>query len=146
MKVTLWICFLTSIGATRTVWYAFETILWWSVTAEQFSKSMKRFSFLFCLLPWYFDPYMVRNHKDGYPYLNLLQKLFLTIYRHLHFFGKIGWSINSGRRRAGNHSRHFKQSYSLSTLYKTCVQIRDNLQNLTLSRILVLKIIPNLEC
>ena len=39
--------------------------------------------------------HMVRNHQDGYPYLNL-SFFFLKIYRSVNFFGKIDWSMNSG--------------------------------------------------
>ena len=47
--------------------------------------------------------YMVRNHQDGYPYINFSQFFFLlTIYRNVNFFGKIDWSMISGQRWAGD--------------------------------------------
>ena len=51
--------------------------------------------------PWSHH-YMVRNHQDGYPYLNLALFIFLKISRDLNFFCKNDWSMNSGRRRAGD--------------------------------------------
>ena len=42
--------------------------------------------------------YIVRNHQDGYPYINML----LKIYRNINFFGKIDWSVNSGPQLAGD--------------------------------------------
>ena len=50
----------------------------------------------------YIYKYMVRHNQDGYPYLNLsLFLLLLKIYGNVNFFGKINWSMNSGRRWAG---------------------------------------------
>ena len=61
--------------------------------------------------------HMVRNHHDGYPYINLsLKRFFLEISRHLNLFGKIDWSMNSRSQRAGDLKGFLKHSLSFSTL------------------------------
>ena len=48
--------------------------------------------------------HMVRNHQDGYPYINLaLFFFFLKKSRDFNLFGKIEWSMNSEPRRAGDN-------------------------------------------
>ena len=47
--------------------------------------------------------HMVRNHQNGYPYLNL--SLFFVVVENIlkpQFFCKTDWSMNSGRRRRGD--------------------------------------------
>ena len=61
---------------------------------------------------------MVRNHQDGYPYLNFSLFLLLKIYRITIFFGKIDWSINSGPRWAGDYKGYQKNISIFKTQQK----------------------------
>ena len=65
--------------------------------------------------------YMVRNHQDGYPYLNFF--LLLKIYRNINFFGKINWSVNSGWRWAGDSYGDQKNDCPFKTQQKMVTKL-----------------------
>ena len=72
----------------------------------------------------YQNVYMVRNHQDGYPYLNLALFFFLKISGNLNFFGKIDPSMNSGRRRAGDCQGYLKRKEKyFQTLQKMVIKL-----------------------
>ena len=63
---------------------------------------------------------MVRNHQDGYPYINLSLFILyiLKIYRNINFCGKIDWSMNSGPQWAGDCKGYQKKLFPFSKLDK----------------------------
>ena len=63
--------------------------------------------------------YMVRNHQDGYPYINLSQFFVAVenIQKH-NFFGKIDWSMNSWPRWAGDCQGYKKNYFNFQNLTK----------------------------
>ena len=144
MKSTLYIRFLTSIGATCTVWYALETILSWSVTAEKFSKSMTCFRFFLVYFHGILTHIWLGITRMDIPISicnkNCFWQFTDTLISMVKLIGQ--WIPDGGGRGIIQDILNNHIHYQHST--KKCMQIWDNLQNLTLSSFLLLKIIPTL--
>ena len=63
---------------------------------------------------------IVRNHPDGYPYLNLSkQTKTSTNYSAFSFVGNLDYSMNAQTPRRGDHQKFFyTYTYSFNTLHK----------------------------